>query len=120
MLRPLHDTVPPANVPALEMFVGLLYPLGNRSPTPTPVASFGPALLTVIVNVTVSPGEMFPLPSASVSSVMLLLSDRSATGFTIGVAVASSSCTGGSLSGVGSGCESGSNWSLAVTSATFV
>jgi len=45
----------------------------------TPVASWGPALLTVTVNTTVSPGVVLPLPSASTVRAKLLVTDRSET-----------------------------------------
>ena len=116
-----NDTLPPAGtVPTVQIPVAVskspplssltqVTPLGRSSRTVTFVASSGPVLLTVTVQVTCS-----PLPGRSLSTV--LTTDRSAAPGTVIVAVASSSSAGSPLSGV----ESGSAWSTPVTSATFV
>ena len=53
--RPAHVIVEPAAVPSLLTLAIPLKPLGTLSSTDTPVASLGPSLLTVIVNVMTSP-----------------------------------------------------------------
>ena len=72
------------------------------------VATVGPALLTVIVNVTALPTSGAPL-------LTVLVRLRSATATGTGVTVSSSSSSGGVAPGV----ESGSNWSAAVTQAVL-
>ena len=85
------------------------YPAGMTSSTATPVASSGPSLDTVIVNVTVS-------PTFGDGSDTALTSDRSATcGTTTALSSSSSDWSPSSFPGA----ESGSTVSTAVTSATF-
>jgi len=80
------------------------------------VAVLGPALATVKVNVTTSPGVMLPLPSRSVFRTTVLNRLRSDTRLNGGVTLDWSSSPGSPLFGV----ESGSKLLDAVTCAVLV
>src|SRR6187551_1364756 len=95
IVNPLQLMIPIEKVPPLLMLVMLLYPFGTTSPTATPVAALGPALLTVIVKVTTS-------PTFGVELLTVFIKLKSATCGVTG-SVSSSSCIGASASGVGSG-----------------
>ena len=55
MSNPVHVITLPDAAPVPLIFSIALYPLGTLSSTEIPVASFGPSLDTVIVNVITSP-----------------------------------------------------------------
>ena len=70
MSSPVHVITLPAASPVPLMFSIALYPLGTLSSTDIPVASLGPSLDTVIVNVITSP----TLGSASLTTFTKLIS----------------------------------------------